>query len=212
MTDWDDRFAEGAYPRAPDPSPLLRRYLPEIPDGRALDVAAGSGRNAVFLADAGYEVDAVDGSAEGLRITRERAAERGSADRLRTEQADLTDYEFPTARYDLITVSFYRVVDRLPDVVEALVDGGFLFVEHHLRTTDDVSGPSTDRYRYAANELLHAGLGLTVVHYDEGREAGDEDGDEDEDGGENEADDRATVRLLARRTHGTRQSYPRRPE
>lgn len=202
MTDWDDRFANGEYPRAPEPSPILRRYLPEIPDGRALDVAAGSGRNAVFLADAGYEVDAVDGSTEGLRIARERAAERGADARLRTEQADLTEYEFPTASYDLITVSFYRVVDRLPDVVEALVDGGFLFVEHHLRTTDDVSGPSTDRYRYGANELLRAGLGLTVIHYDEGREAaaGDEDGTED----------RATVRLLARRTHGTRQSFPRR--
>ena len=210
MTDWDERFVDGEYPRAPDPSPVLRRYLPEIPDGRALDVAAGSGRNAVFLADAGYEVDAVDGSAEGLRITRERAAERGAADRLHTEQADLTDYEFPTETYDLATVSFYRVVDRLPDVVEALSEGGFLFVEHHLRTTDDVGGPSTDRYRYAANELLHAGLGLTVVHYDEGREAGD--GVAEREGDETEPTDRATARLLARRTHGTRQSYPHRPE
>jgi len=50
MTDWDDRFVSGEYPRAPEPSAVLRSYEPAIPDGRALDVAAGTGRNAVYLA------------------------------------------------------------------------------------------------------------------------------------------------------------------
>lgn len=203
MVDWDERFATGEYPREPDPSPVLRAYEPVIPDGRALDVAAGTGRNAVHLADVGYEVDAVDRSAEGLRITRERAAERGAdvAERLNPIQADLTSHGLPREAYELITVSFYRAVDRFPDLVDALVPGGYLFVEHHLRSTDSTpSGPTSDRYRFAANELLHAGLGLTVIHYDEGTE--ERPGDRR----------RATARLLARRSHGPRQSYPRRPD
>jgi len=74
MTDWDDRFVSGEYPRAPEPSAVLRSYEPAIPDGRALDVAAGTGRNAVvYLAEAGYAVDALDASREGLAIVRERA-------------------------------------------------------------------------------------------------------------------------------------------
>lgn len=200
MTTWDERFRSGGYPTDPDPSDVLRNYVAEIPDGRALDVAAGTGRNAVFLAEHGYAVEAVDQSRAGLEITRERASERGVADRLDLVQADLSEFAFPTARYDLLTVSFYRAVDRIPDLFEALAPGGYLFVEHHLRSTEETpSGPSSDRYRFGANELLRAGLGLTVVHYDEGVE--ERPGDRR----------RATARLLARKSSGTRQAYPERP-
>lgn len=196
MKDWDERFRNGEYPRAPDPSPVLERYVRAAPVGRALDVATGTGRNAVFLADAGYEVDAVDQSREGLRVTRERAADRGVADRLNLVQADVPSHAFPTATYDLVTVSFYRAVDRFPDVKEALVPGGVLFVQHHLRTTDDVDlGPSGDRYRFAANELLHACLDLTVLRYEEGLETR-ADGERG-----------ATAQVLARNSEGPRQSY-----
>lgn len=197
MTDWDERFASGEYPRAPEPSSVLRSYLPSIPDGRALDVAAGTGRNAVFLADEGYTVDALDASREGLRITRERARERDAGDRLTAIQGDVGTYGFPEERYELITVSFYRAVDRFPALKAALAPGGYLFVEHHLRSTDETpSGPSTDRYRFGANELLQAGLDLTVLYYDEATE--ERPGDRR----------RASARLLARRSCGQRQSYP----
>jgi len=72
MTSWDDRFRQGTYPQDPDPSPILRSYIGDIPDGRALDIATGTGRNAVFLAGSGYSVDAIDQSREGLRIAREK--------------------------------------------------------------------------------------------------------------------------------------------
>lgn len=196
MTDWDERFRTGEYPRDPDPSPLLRQWIDRLPDGRALDVATGTGRNAVFLAEAGYEVDALDRSREGLRITCERAADRGVADRLDAVQADVTNYAFPERTYDLVTISFYRAVDRFPDVKEALRPGGVLFVQHHLRTTDDVDlGPSGDRYRFAANELLHACLDMTVLYYEEGLETR-EDGKRG-----------ATAQILARNSDGPRQSY-----
>jgi SAM-dependent methyltransferase len=199
MTTWDERFREGEYPQNPDPSPVLEQYLSEIPDGRALDVATGTGRNAVFLAAAGYDVDALDQSREGLRITRGNAAENGVEDRLNLIQTDVPTHEFPTDRYDLITVSFYRAIDRFPDIKRALRDGGYLFVEHHLRSTDETpSGPSSDRYRFGANELLNACLDLTVIYYDASTEERPEDRR------------RASARILARNTHGQRQSYPKR--
>jgi SAM-dependent methyltransferase len=198
---WDERFRAGEYPTDPDPSTMLREYVDEIPDGRALDVATGTGRNAVFLAEAGYEVDAVDQSRAGLDITRDRARERGVADRIRPVQADIPSFEFPTERYELITISFFRAVDRFPDIKEALVPGGYLFVEHHLRSAEPTpSGPSTDRYRFGANELLHSCLDLTVLSYDETSQERPED------------KRRASARLLARKTYGPRQSYPARPE
>lgn len=78
MTDWDERFESGKYPQEPEPSGLLQRYVDALPTGRALDVATGTGRNAVFLADRGHRVDALDKSRAGLEITRDRAAARGS--------------------------------------------------------------------------------------------------------------------------------------
>jgi SAM-dependent methyltransferase len=200
-TDWDERFASGEYPRAPEPSPVLRAHEPSLPGGRALDVAAGTGRNAVFLADRGYDVDALDASRAGLRIVRERAAERGIGDRIETVQGDVSTYGFPTEAYAIVTMSFFHALDRFADFAEALAPGGYLFVEGHLRSAEpSPSGPSDDRYRFAANELLRAGLGLSVRYYDE--TTGERPGDRR----------RATARLLAQKSTGGRQSYPTRPD
>jgi SAM-dependent methyltransferase len=199
MVDWDERYRTGRYPKDPDPSPLLESHVSEFPDGRALDLAAGSGRNAVFLARRGYTVDAIDQSREGLALARENAARHGVAGRLNLLQADVPSFRLPVDRYAVATVSFYRAVDRFPDIEEALETGGYLFVEHHLRSADPTPvGPDDDRYRFAANELLHASLDLTVLHYDEKTE-------ERPDGRQS-----ATARILARKTSGPRQSYPRR--
>ncbi|MFO7927374.1 MAG: class I SAM-dependent methyltransferase [Halobacteriota archaeon] len=197
MTDWDERFESGQYPRDPEPSGLLRRYVDALPAGRALDVATGTGRNAVFLAERGYHVDALDASRVGLETTHGRAAERGVDDRIELVQTDVPTYEFPADTYDLVTISFYRAVDRFADMKESLTEGGVLFVEHHLRTTDSTSsGPSGDRYRFAANELLRSMLDLTVLAYEERTEARPD--------GRNAA----IARVVARNTSGQRQSYP----
>lgn len=197
MPTWDERFRAGDYPQQPDPSPLLTEYVDTFPEGRALDVATGTGRNAVFLAGAGYDVDAIDQSRAGLEISRQNAREKGVEDRTNWIQADVPSYEFPEAAYDVITISFYRAVDRFPDIKEALKPGGVLFVQHHLRSSDVIeAGPSGDRYRFAANELLHACLDLTVLYYDERTE-------------EYEGKRGAQTRILARNSTGHHQSYPR---
>lgn len=142
----DERFRTGAYPSDPEPAPLLERYLDALEPGRALGVAAGTGRNAVPLADRGYRVHAVD---------------------------------------------------RLPDIKDALRPGGVLFYEHHLRSTDaSDAGPDDDRYRFGANELLHACLDLTVLAFDARTET--------------RPDGRTAMRtqIVARNSAGRAQSYP----
>lgn len=200
MTTWDERFREGEYPQEPDPSPVLERYVGTFPEGRALDVATGTGRNAVFLAEEGYQVDAIDQSREGLKIARQNATDRGVEGNTNWIRTDATEYAYPEEAYDVITISFYRAVDRLPDIKEALKPDGILFMQHHLRSTDPAEvGPSTDRYRSPANELLHACLDLTVLYYDE-RTEGRPDGRES-----------ATAQVIARNAREPRQSYPRVP-
>ena len=56
---WNQRYAENSYRRS-NPVSLLNGWLPKIPVGRALDVACGAGRNSIFMAAAGFQVDAID--------------------------------------------------------------------------------------------------------------------------------------------------------
>lgn len=202
MTDdrerWNERYRDDDFELPDDPVPELARRIDTLPDGRALDVATGSGRNALFLAEHGYAVDAVDVSDEALSQARARAEERG----LEVEwiQADLLDDEFePEPRtYDLIVTSFFYAPGLLPDLKEALSPGGVLVYEHHLRSSDPIEvGPSDDRVRYRSNGLLRSCLDLTVLHYAEVRRHGKADG---------RASAIATV--VARRSCGGAQSYP----
>jgi len=137
MASWDQRFRDGEYPERPEPSPVLRHYVDAIssdhePD-RALDVATGTGRNAVFLAAEGYEVDALDRSAEGLRLAREHADARDVAGDCNWIQADATEHAYPENEYDVVTISFFKSLDRLADVKASLAPDGLLFYQQHLR-------------------------------------------------------------------------------
>lgn len=197
MVTWDERFQAGDYPVDADPSRVLTAYSDALPDGRALDIATGPGRNAVFLANHGYTVDALDQSRVGLTMTRRKANEAGGA--VNCIQGDATEFHYPPSTYDVITISYYRILDRLADVKAALAPGGILFYEHHLRSSEDaLVGPSTDRYRFAANELLRACLDLTILYYDEGTEPV---------GGGTAA----TASIIARNSTGSHQTYPPRP-
>lgn len=196
MTTWDERFRTGEYPSDPAPSPVLREYIDEMSTRRALDIACGTGRNAVFLAEQGYEVDALDQSVEGLRITRENAEKRGVAERINLIQTDVTQFEYPENHYDVVTISFFRTLDRLGDIKAALEHDGLLFYQHHLRSEPPAAaGPSSERHRFRSNELLQAALDLTVLYYEESSEQW-------------QGKLSATVELVARNSHGGTQSYP----
>lgn len=199
MSTWDERFRTGEYPSELDPSPVLREYIEKTTDGRALDVACGTGRNAIFLAERGYEVDAIDQSIEGLRRTRENAMERGVTDSINLIQTDATQWDYPRSHYDVVTISFFRTLDRLGDLTAALKPNGILFYQHHLRSDPPaVAGPSSDRSRFRSNELLHACLDCTVLYYEESTEIWN-------------GSVSATVEIVARWSHGGTQSYPRTP-
>lgn len=174
--EWDRRYQTGEYRPRTLPSPFLERWLERLPTGRALDVACGTGRNALRLAEAGYRVDAVDISQAAIEKARIEGERRGIP--VTWQVVDLDDARLEAAAYDVITVIRYvnrRLWSRL---TEALSPNGWLLIEHHLQTTADVGGPSSPEFRLAPQELLQAFHGLRVVHYEEVLETtqGDERG------------------------------------
>ncbi len=170
---WERRYAEGSYTPRTHPTPLLEEWLTRLPRGRALDMACGAGRNALHLAAAGYQVDAMDISTVALAQGAARAAELGVE--VNWINVDLDTAELSPDSYDLVVVA--RYVNRaLTDALMAsLREGGHLVYEQHFLTEREVDGPRSQSFRLRPNELLEMFRDLRVLYYREGLMA-DRDG------------------------------------
>ncbi len=121
---WERRYAEGSYTARTHPTPLLEEWLVRLPGGQALDLACGAGRNALHLAAAGYQVDAMDISTVALERGAARAVELGVV--VNWINVDLDSAELTPDSYDLVLVTRYvnrAITDAL---LASLRDGGHL--------------------------------------------------------------------------------------
>ena len=161
---WNQRYAEDSYQKN-NPVTLLEDWLQKLPVGRALDVACGAGRNSLFLAQAGYQVDAIDISPEGLKQAEEKAGEQGLS--INCIEHDLDEpYRFDSD-YDLIIVMWYVNFALITRLCDCLAPGGYLLCEEHLITDQEVIGPTNVNYRVAPGDLREAVSGLDVLFYRE---------------------------------------------
>jgi SAM-dependent methyltransferase len=166
---WNERYRGGSYEGRDHPTALLAQWAPRLPPGRALDVACGTGRNALFLAAAGHEVDALDIAAEGLARGRETAAKRGLD--IRWIEADLDsdlDAVLPRDTYDLIVWVRYINSSLMPHLLQRLRARGHLLCEQHLTTAEDVVGPRSPAFRLQPDELVSSVTDVQLLHYFEG--------------------------------------------
>jgi SAM-dependent methyltransferase len=167
---WDARYRDGAYAKRRHPTALLARYLDQLKHGLALDIACGTGRNSLALAEAGFAVDAIDISAAGLDRLRADAARQGL--RINTLEHDL-EHGLPDSPaisdcYDLIVMVRYVNQALIESLIDRLADGGVFISEQHLTTDREVIGPRSEAFRLAPQQLLDAVRGLRVHHYSEG--------------------------------------------
>jgi len=173
---WNTRYREGAYAARTHPSALLAEWLPKLEfretHPRAIDVGCGTGRNAIYLARRGWQVDAVDISEVAL----EHLTETANAESLPITciQADLEDAAhrpadlFTADRYDLAVMARYTNLPLIDTLKGALRAGGYLIVEEHLVTEADVVGPRSPQFRVAPGALRDAAAGLDIIAYREG--------------------------------------------
>jgi tellurite methyltransferase len=171
---WDKRFGTKEFALGRKPNPFLKRYIHLLPKGKALDMATGEGRNAVFLAQHGFEVDAVDISKKGLKKARKLAREIGI--KVNALLVDLDDYQIEKGRYDLIA-NFYFLKRRLiPRIGKGLKKGGKVIFETYLleHRTLAAGGPKQAKYFLKPNELLRLFKNFRILFYREGifREGG----------------------------------------
>jgi len=163
-TRWNEKYRTGDYPRSP--SGIVTRYHVLVRPGRALDIAAGPGRNAIFLAEKGHKVDALDISDVAIR------ALKGSDSRIRTHCCDLDTYTLPRTRYDLIVNIRYLNRRLFPGMIESLKPGGVLIFETYTEKTGEKGHPIRKDFLLEENELLYAFSSLRILFYEE-KEGGD---------------------------------------
>jgi tellurite methyltransferase len=168
---WNRRYREKDWRPFPDaPSQWLlenRSFVTGAPGRRALDVACGDGRNALYLARCGFAVDAVDVSDVAIDALRAEALARDLT--ISPRQVDLEAHALPVERYDVIVQINYLQRDLCGPLAEALTPGGILIVETVTRAHIEELGQSFDRrFVLERNELLRSFPDLDVRHYWEG--------------------------------------------
>jgi tellurite methyltransferase len=151
---WDDRYRKSQGNT--EPAAILPKYIHLAATGKALDIACGNGRHSRFIAERGFDVDAVDIS----RVATDRI--EGRHPRIHVICTDLDTWTIPEASYDLIVN--IRFLDRrlFPMIQKGLAPGGVLIFEAFLNDAGH-------RYGLASNELLREFRSLRVVYYEEVR-------------------------------------------
>ncbi len=143
---WDERHAGQEPIESSEPDPTLLGEVGALAPGRAIDLGAGDGRNAVWLASRGWDVTAVDFSQVALDRGRARAAASGV--QVEWELADLLEWTPGARSYDLVTLFFIHLPREerrgvYARAAAAVAPGGTLLVVGHDRTNiaDGVGGP-----------------------------------------------------------------------
>ena len=165
---WDKRFGRREFAFGKKPNPFLKKHIRLLPRGKALDMAAGEGRNAVYLAQNGFEVDALDISGKGLKKAQKLARDKGV--KINTLLVDLDQYQIKKERYNLIA-NFYFLKRRLiPRIRKGLKKGGKVIFETYLLEHRKLGtgGPKQAKYFLKPNELLRLFKNFRILFYREG--------------------------------------------
>ena len=151
------------------PNALLVETVKGLKPGTALDADMGEGRNAIYLAQRGWQVTGVDVAEKALAYAQARAGKLGV--KITTEVADMAKYDWGTNKWDLIVLSYAGGRDYAARVQKALKPGGIVVLEaFHMEATQKIQVVGGDyRVFFNTDELkkLYGDVGLKIIRYEE---------------------------------------------
>jgi 2-polyprenyl-3-methyl-5-hydroxy-6-metoxy-1,4-benzoquinol methylase len=166
---WDRQHAAGRA--SEEPSRFLREIFEAdswpLPKGRALDIATGKGRHALFLAARGFEVVGIDISPVALEAARRTAQQKSLV--INWQEADLENIELPKAHYDMVLNFDYLQRSLVGRIKKTLKPGGWVIFETFLIDQRTIGHPKNAAYLLRHNELLELFRDFRVLYYREGR-------------------------------------------
>lgn len=178
MPDWDARYRSGEH-TTKEPSPLLLKAIKDLRPGRALDLACGVGRHAIYLAERGWQVTAVDSSRVGIELLQQYArsarkpacgAQASCLLEIDAQVADLENGEFQIepAAYDLICDFYYLQRDLFPAIRAGVKPGGTVVAAIHLNDGNPDAKPHNPAFLLERRELKTLFSDWEITYYHEG--------------------------------------------
>ncbi|UVO10661.1 class I SAM-dependent methyltransferase [Mycobacterium sp. SVM_VP21] len=167
---WDEFYGGDAPVWSGQVNAVLAEITADLAPGRALDLGCGEGADAIWLAEDGWQVVAVDVSANALERASAAAQERQVISRIRFERHDLST-SFPVGRFDLVSAQFLHSpvqLDReevLRRAAEAVAVGGRLLIVDHA-AAPPWAGEHVHEHHFATAEEVLAGLGLDDAQWE----------------------------------------------
>lgn len=150
-----------------NPSELLVENIGLLPKGKALDIAMGEGRNAVYLAQKGFDVLGIDNSQDAISMANALAKEKGV--RINTRLIDLEKDPFIKANtYDSIICFNYLQRSLFPFIRNGLRKKGVIVYETYIVDQAQFGRPKNPDHLLNYNELLELFSGFRVLRYHEG--------------------------------------------
>ncbi len=165
---WNQRYSSrerASEDLTPAATPLLVETARKLRPGCALDLACGTGRNALWLARNGWAVTAVDGAWAAIDILRERARSTGVTVDARIADLKSHSLEIEPERYDLVAICYYLQRDLFAPAKSAVKPGGVLLAIVHI--TEGNEEPTESRLR--PGELQQYFEGWQILHYYAGK-------------------------------------------
>ena len=166
---WDERYSQNDYVYGTEPNEFLRAAAAHIPMGRVLSLGEGEGRNAVYLAQLGHSVVAVDQSPVGLAKAQRLATERGT--QVEIFCGDLGHYQILPESWAGIVSIFCHLPSRLrkqlyASIVTGLRPGGVFILEAYTPEQLDrgTGGPQDPDMLVSLAELTQELTGLRFIH------------------------------------------------
>lgn len=164
---WDERYRSRErivedFEAAP--TPLLMETAKSMTPGRALDLACGTGRNALWLAEQGWTVTAVDGSAAAIEALRCRAAERGLSLDAKVADLEKGEYRIDREAWELIAMCYYLQIDLFEAAKQGVVRGGIVLAIVHVSQP----GEAPTAHCLRSGELEKHFAGWEILHSFEG--------------------------------------------
>jgi len=165
---WEERYRSRERPEedfATAPVPLLAQTAKQLPPGRALDLACGTGRNALWLARQGWKVTAVDGAPTAIKILQRRASLGGLAVDARVADLERGEYHIEPSAWDLICISYYLQRDLLESAKRGLAAAGVLIAIVHIAAP----GEQPTNHRLSPGQLAGYFRDWEILHHFEGQ-------------------------------------------
>jgi tellurite methyltransferase len=150
-----------------NPSEFLVENISLLPKGKVLDIAMGGGRNSVYLAQKGFDVEGVDNSLEAINLANALAKEKGV--RITARQIDLeTDTFIQEQAYDCVICFNFLQRSLFPFIIKGLRKNGVIVYETYIVDQAQFGRPKNPDHLLNHNELLELFRGFRVLRYREG--------------------------------------------